>query len=68
MAEITIDIKNLSHEEAVEQVMKVLGLSRSDAEMCVAIERGESHGDIIFLDDQGKEVKRDFTKFENSEK
>ena len=39
-------------EEAIALVMRVAGVSRDDAERWVLIERGESPGDFVILDDE----------------
>lgn len=46
-----IDISALSFEDAVKKIMELTGMDEADAEMMVAISRGEIDGDVIEVED-----------------
>lgn len=43
--------RDVPDETHIRQIMRDTGLPRADAAMCLAIERGDSEGDVIEVDD-----------------
>ena len=49
-------IKGKTDAETIKLTARALGISEQQAAVIVAIETGESTGDVVYVDDDGNEV------------
>ena len=49
----------MTREEEIKDRIEILGIGRAEAEFITAIERGEIDGDIVVLDEKGREIRED---------
>jgi hypothetical protein len=48
---IKLDLVNTPREKAIDLVMEYYGVDRCEASFIVALERGETKGDMIIIED-----------------
>lgn len=59
MAETIVDLARRDREAAVRRVMTVLGIGRTQAERIIALELGETVGDMLETDEKGNAIDLD---------